>query len=1434
MKARYANSIPKLSGGWQHSDIRMINVACDVTALATVKEAKRGTLGKYGMYLIRSLTNNLRIISESIGRGVGAPSSIQVQDQTEKDQSNCSDYLMPFTGMNYHSYDLSEEYTAMFSGCKEELKESLFVDLYESSEDNFTNLSEIIDLFHRTVKRCDVLQSKIFSSSTSIPTHQICVLIERLFCEVIPLPKPRSSSNKDLWNDFNCLTLEEQRKGLHSLRQLAIYYISSSFVLPVQDKHAESSRIIFLFSILICFDSIVRINCRGKDGKYSPIATVFQQQDLLGDRSFWISSNAYLESVSLKSLFATIIARNASQQFTLTKLISYLVESESALKRDDNSLGPMLLFDLHVDPVRRLTQFRIDQSDPTMDFIQNILDLTEGKEITTFSSKNFSPPSVPSSPQPSQLIKSSPAELGIPSSPISSPSLESPFPLPPTPPPVNIIADPKSIEVINPSDLNEKAGSLKSTPLSKLAEIRNRLKSSFTTLAIKHNVSMDSQEKNLQAEESQEKVEIMKKKITWFCAKESEWNEKGCPEFAWMRDIVTLARLTLEPTPILLKKNPYLAQSKFFSFNSFIPEWDFQDVTSSNVKCGFHICFQKTLSLGSTHPYSPVREENYTPSTTSQIPKTKHFFVDLLNGRNPSFFNQKHSKEIILKISEVDVLRLEVLPTFDNNLSEEESLQLLSLLTVPYLNIPLILNFFANDLIGSLLNPKLQQILEYSLFEPRNYLSHINYFDIVPLNPNDKEQFGSKYGLLFKELLLTPDCVLQPLLDLISECSDYCIGTYDSPFAKLLLFFIRITVRILNYRELNLKIAELKEKCMMSTYATILYECLYNKVFPKINILLEQATLGDDISYCVTLRAHLTLIAHILFLYGNNYNIVDSSSRFFSSMITNASYVISWHSKIQDNSQAPILTLKDLQPMDFKKNDDNEISRPISSLPIYEIFYIVEQCRNRILELSERNSPEEIENTLFQISELSLHLISNAPQEQMPNDPQDTIQNDWNESDSDDETNYSNINLRYTQKDDLLSSLRMSSNQGQRLWVNINYKDVGLLGNSKIPGVWRHSTQSIEVNLQTLEVYFRSRSMFPTPLDILEHSDFTEVIPKGAQPYCVIVSEFTNRKHFNIIHENTCYQIETWSPLNNYSKLQNIPYFNDDQSVIYLEFKYNQYQKQSLGWFSELFDNTFYQMAEAESLKCTIWTLSDIPNENLSLPQLIIHAQISEDSQFYAVFPITSKECYHIYSFIEIGRRSHMSLVYTSDCNWSHSYIQPSCTSILSPWYPGTEQAAGDLNVDSKGQSQSKIDTILIRREIQAPIEIINYFNSSDMIPLNESTLEEYIPIRSLYGLIPETLLDAFQFWKVRKEIIIGYPKPNVQSPSGKTILEWWGSSYLLHITLVSKNNNCGAIIKKNSKDEKRPKFSPYGFVELITCRFFFSYLKDIETNDST
>ena len=55
---------------------------------------------------------------------------------------------------------------------------------------------------------------------------------------------------------------------------------------------------------------------------------------------------------------------------------------------------------------------------------------------------------------------------------------------------------------------------------------------------------------------------------------------------------------------------------------------------------------------------------------------------------------------------------------------------------------------------------------------------------------------GTRWGMLMNEVLHTPGAVLKPLLNLLHEAADLCIGDFKSSFATLLQFLVRVATRV--------------------------------------------------------------------------------------------------------------------------------------------------------------------------------------------------------------------------------------------------------------------------------------------------------------------------------------------------------------------------------------------------------------------------------------------------------------------------------------------------------------------------------------------------------------------------------------------------------------------------------------------------------------
>ena len=397
--------------------------------------------------------------------------------------------------------------------------------------------------------------------------------------------------------------------------------------------------------------------------------------------------------------------------------------------------------------------------------------------------------------------------------------------------------------------------------------------------------------------EEEEKSFEFRRILDLFVGTEGEWEGRGCPEFVYMRDICFLVKLSMEPMEGLLGCNGYL-RGRELGVGSFVGKWHHQDATPNVAKVGVHIANQPKLRISNEHPKSPTEPDRFVPPTISGIPQTPHLLAMLMTGYKPSSaeITSSRSKPNTLTVSEEDVQGMSSIPTFSGCLTPTEVVELASLLTVPYSNIPLILSFFTTS-IGSLLHPDLQHILESVLFEPRSYNPQPQPITVAPIPVDLRErQLGTTRGVLSQELRVAPETTLKPLLELLESGTRLCIGDHRSSFAILLLFLTRTAIRVGLYWVWERK----KEGtfCSSSRIGQQFIEMISSSLLPKLNNLLSHALEKEDTASQVLIRSHLLLCREFL-LSTSSSSIVD----LLSESGRDTAYVISWHSKGMDGAQ---------------------------------------------------------------------------------------------------------------------------------------------------------------------------------------------------------------------------------------------------------------------------------------------------------------------------------------------------------------------------------------------------------------------------------------------------------------------------------------------------------------------------------------------------
>jgi hypothetical protein len=148
----------------------------------------------------------------------------------------------------------------------------------------------------------------------------------------------------------------------------------------------------------------------------------------------------------------------------------------------------------------------------------------------------------------------------------------------------------------------------------------------------------------------------------------------------------------------------------------------------------------------------------------------------------------------------VQLLHIRPLPDFNKTITQRDSELLLSYLTVPYLRIPLILGFFsAPERISALGNKRLRQVVDGCLFEPGLWQPEDQKAQPDEIPAPDRNHLATVNGLLFNELIHSPQGILQPIQRLLELSLDLDTGKFSYQSSQLILYVVRLAVRVESY-----------------------------------------------------------------------------------------------------------------------------------------------------------------------------------------------------------------------------------------------------------------------------------------------------------------------------------------------------------------------------------------------------------------------------------------------------------------------------------------------------------------------------------------------------------------------------------------------------------------------------------------------------------
>ena len=259
------------------------------------------------------------------------------------------------------------------------------------------------------------------------------------------------------------------------------------------------------------------------------------------------------------------------------------------------------------------------------------------------------------------------------------------------------------------------------------------------------------------------------------------------PELGYFRDLVFMFKLVMVPT------SDKLPELKQWLPKDATLKWSMDQNKYVIEGFGRRLdCVQSALTVEETQVQSKVPRGVF-----SKLLRYMGF-----SGKKPRATPSQANPSILLGErvdTEDDILHVRTLPDFDGTLGARDCELMLQYLTAPYLRIPLLLNFFANEVrLKALRSKALQEVLDAAMFEPGQWKADTE----VPLPSQipapTRDFLCTPTGLLFNEILMSPDVILTSIKHMLEKVLDMDAGRY-SEVSEAILYVARLAIRVEGY-----------------------------------------------------------------------------------------------------------------------------------------------------------------------------------------------------------------------------------------------------------------------------------------------------------------------------------------------------------------------------------------------------------------------------------------------------------------------------------------------------------------------------------------------------------------------------------------------------------------------------------------------------------
>ena len=854
------------------------------------------------------------------------------------------------------------------------------------------------------------------------------------------------------------------------------------------------------------------------------------------------------------------------------------------------------------------------------------------------------------------------------------------------------------------------------------------------------------------------------------------------PELACFRDIAFYFKHSVSGT------SP-CAESKLFLPSHATLHWDIHFPSSDKKKEERGPCNMKVTAF-SGHLQTFVEPESTKKSrfqnflrlfTKSKVERSKLSSADPTNVVACCSTNPKRAKKPIEINNEDDILHLlpPDLPTFGNVLTPSDSEKFLQFLTVPYLRIPLVLDFFANgdpNRMGALKCASLQSILDAVLFEPGQWKPQGFSEKITKIPITDSKQksdlLATPCGQLFNEICKSPTVVVTSVLKILERCLDMDVGRYDPgrPSGPLILYSIRLAVRVEGY----IKYAIENHKMSMSglsvsarrirgldtadipsltSFVTSINSMLHGRAFPLLESWLTRVGLSDGDDSCI-------IHAHLLYMF-KNHTLEDLD-------FTSVSTIMSSQVFLNINHRFLTISYDDLYSNAHRSENQKPSDPPPSiQIPQNELFDLIQTQRAQILIFIETHG--EVANECF---EATVRVATNIGTRLEP------FQKEENKSSAVGNRNWQNIphesNFGRFVPDTEDENLRDGTYRIPK--PDQSYQDWMLYVTTKSVGT--------EINLQLSEFTLQNHKMTLLNPNVMQSEDFKDAFLTDANRLhkitdiaCAEVLHTTNRFWWRLVGRR--YDVQSWAP--------DLRIYQNLTGAINRDFTRTFIPKLRSGerWINDILNSKIEKLLPNVKLRMRGSDQSGSPYVEMS--GFFAPAQEGDENKDNPKAAYTIKEVVvfrypptiHIYDVHEYGRRFFRTLTYTSNSSLC-------LHDVPSDPYPDRINNSITLSAGSPWTTTSPTASLVISRRLDSALGI-----------------QTFVPARFLAGVIPTCLLEQYRYWQSEDDNMVGEPtdKKNI---------------YKLQIDIVNDRNNdntgfcCSsdayAVIKRSANAESSTK----------------------------